>query len=145
MLLDPEIMYAFGISYEWAKKHRVADLSTLEHANSGGSASSPSGFAPVHPLGGQGQGEEQRNPLGPPALQGIYGDVYDEGEGSGDSEAAVEAAYYDEEDALEMDDEGAGAGIPPSYAISARRLGMSPEELPSHNAYNRAGPVGFSV
>ena len=145
MLLDPEIMYAFGITYEWAKTHRVADLAALEHAGSGGSASSPTGFAPVHPLGGGGQGEEQRNPLGPPALQGIYGDVYDEGEGSGDSVAAVEAAYYDEEDALELEDEGAGAGIPPSYGISARRLGMSPEEISSHNAYNRAGPVGYSV
>ena len=144
MLLDPEIMYAFGISYEWALTHRVADLANLEHSAS--SASSPAGFAPVHPLGGhaqgqaQAQGQGQRNPLGPPP-QGIYRDVDDECSAAA---AAAAAAYYEEEDALEMEDEGAGAGVPPAYAISARRLGMSPEEVGSHNAYNRAGPGGFS-
>jgi hypothetical protein len=134
----------------------VADLSHLEQVGST-SASSPTGFAPVHPLPQQQyqqqqyqqqyqQQQQQRNPLGPPPQElgevgdEIYGDVTEDGFYSSRS-----APEFDEEDALELEDEGMSGGVPPSYAISARRLGMSPEEVHSHHAYHRAGPMGASV
>jgi hypothetical protein len=63
---------------------------------------------------------QQRNPLGPSAPPGdsIYGDLGD-----------PTGAEYDpdEEEALDEEDEGAGSGVPPAFATSSRRLGMSPE------------------
>ncbi len=65
------------------------------------------------------------------------------GYGGGGGDPTV--TEFDEEDALELEDEGEMAGVPPAYAISARRLGMSPEEIHSHNLYHRSGPTGASV
>ena len=96
-----------------------ADLSSLPRSGLG--PPSPSSAPPWA------AGDFTANPLGPLA-------------GAPPLSSAAAAAAFAEEDALELDCEGEEYGMPASYCVSARRLGVAPEGVALYAAYNR--PAG---